>query len=42
MNNNWEYLETIPEDKRGKIEFLCTDPCPDNCPRIYTHYKNFA
>lgn len=42
MNNNWEYLDTIPMEKRGKIEFLCTDPCPDNCPRIYTHYRDFA
>ena len=39
MNNNWTYLETIPEDKRDKIEFLCGDPCPDGCPRIYSHYK---
>lgn len=42
MNNNWEFLETIPEDKRHKVEFLCTDPCPDNCPRLYTHYRDFA
>lgn len=42
MNNNWEYLETIPMEKRSKIEFLCTDPCPDNCPRIYTHYQAHA
>lgn len=42
MNNNWEFLETIPIDQRPKVEFLCTDPCPDNCPRIYTHYRDFA
>lgn len=42
MNNNWEFLESIPEEKRHKIEFLCTDPCPDNCPRLYTHYRDFA
>lgn len=42
MNNNWDYLDTIPMDHRGKIEFLCCDPCPDNCPRIYTHYRDFA
>lgn len=39
MNNNWDYLEKIPMEQRGKIEFLCTDPCPDNCPRIYSHYR---
>lgn len=42
MNNNWEYLDTIPMEHRGKIEFLCCDPCPDDCPRIYTHYRDFA
>ena len=39
MNNNWTYLGTIPMSYRHKIEFLCTDPCPDGCPRIYSHYK---
>lgn len=42
MNNNWEFLETIPEELRYKVELLCTDPCPDNCPRLYTHYRDFA
>lgn len=42
MNNNWEFLESIPMAERPKIEFLCTDPCPDNCPRLYTHYRDFA
>lgn len=42
MNNNWEFLETIPEKDRTKIEFLCCDPCPDDCPRLYTHYRDFA
>lgn len=42
MNNNWEFLETIPMKQRGSIEFLCNDPCPDDCPRLYTHYRDFA
>lgn len=42
MNNNWEYLETIPMEHRTSIEFLCCDPCPDNCPRLYTHYRDFS
>ena len=41
-NNDWEYLDQIPQDIRHKIEFLCTDPCPDNCPRLYTHYRAYA
>lgn len=42
MNNNWDYLDTIPQEHRDKIEFLCNDPCIDNCPRIYSHYEDFA
>lgn len=42
MNNNWDYLDTIPMEHRHKIEFLCNDPCPDNCPRIYSHYRDLA
>ena len=42
MNNNWEFLDSIPMEHRAHIEFLCTDPCPDNCPRLYTHYRDFA
>lgn len=41
-NNNWEYLDKIPMEFRDKVEFLCNDVCPDNCPRIYTHYKDLA
>lgn len=42
MNNKWDFLETVPLEQRDKIEFLCCDPCPDNCPRLYTHYRDFA
>ena len=41
-NNKWSYLDSIPMEKRDKVEFLCTDPCPDNCPRIKTHYHSMA
>lgn len=41
-NNDWDYLNTIPQLDRSSIEFLCTDLCPDNCPRIYTHYRDLA
>lgn len=41
-NNDWDYLDQIPQEVRHKIEFLCTDPCPDNCPRLYTHYRDYA
>ena len=38
-NNDWKYLDTIPITDRQFIEFLCNDTCPDNCPRLYSHYK---
>lgn len=41
-NADIEYLKSIPEEHKRKIELLCTDPCPDNCPRIYEHYKAYA
>ena len=41
-NNNWNLLDTIPENERTKIEILCNDPCPDNCPYIYSHYARHA
>lgn len=42
MNNNWDYLDSIPLAHRQKIEILCTDVCPPDCPRIYSHYKDLA
>lgn len=41
-NNDWDYLEKIPMVERPKIEILCTDPCPDDCPRLYSHYRDFG
>lgn len=41
-NNNWTFLDTIPIEIRHKIEFLCNDPCPDDCPRLYSHYRDFG
>lgn len=41
-NNQWDYLNNIPQVYRPRIEFLCNDLCPDNCPYIYTHYNRLA
>lgn len=38
-NNDWNYLNTIPEQDRGRIELLLNDVCPDNCPKLYSHYE---
>jgi hypothetical protein len=37
-NNNWAILETIPENHRNKIEFLCNDICAPNCNKMM-HYN---
>lgn len=42
MNNNWDYLDQVPYEDRHRIEFLCNDPCPDDCPRIYSHYRDLG
>ena len=42
MNDDWTILESIPYEKRSKVEILCTDPCPVDCPRIYSHYRDFG
>lgn len=42
MNNNWDYLDKIDPKIREKIELLCNDPCNNNCPRIYSHYRDHA
>lgn len=42
MNNNWDYLDTVPWEDRAKIEFLCNDPCPSECTRIYSHYRDLG
>ena len=37
FNNNVELLNSIPIDKRKKIEFLCNDACSADCNKI-KHY----
>lgn len=38
-NNNFEFLESIPENKRHKVEVLCNESCVEDCPRAYEHYR---
>ena len=37
LNNNWNYLNMIPMEKRHTIELLCNDTCTPFCNRLY-HY----
>lgn len=39
---NWDFLNQIPFELRNKFEFLCNDPCPIDCPRLYSHYEDFG
>lgn len=37
-----ESLNKVPQDIRNKIEILATDPCPNNCPYLYSHYQDYG
>lgn len=41
-NNDWQYLDSIPEQDRPKIEILCNDLCPADCFLMYQDYKNYS
>lgn len=36
-----KYLANINKQYRNRIEILCNDRCPLDCPMIYSHYKLF-
>lgn len=37
-----KYLDKISPEYRNRIEILCNDPCPIDCPRMDTHYLEYA
>lgn len=37
-----EMLNLIPKKDRNKFEILVNDPCPIDCPYLYSHYENFG
>lgn len=41
-NHDFDYLNSIDLEKRNKVELLCTDPCSIDCPRLFSHYMDFA
>lgn len=41
-NKDYKFLGSIPGNLRGRIEILVNDPCPADCPRIYSHYEDLA
>lgn len=41
-SKNFDFLKLIDYKNRNRIEILCNDPCPIDCPRMYTHYEEYA
>ena len=40
---DFNYLSnSIALENRHRVEILCNDPCPINCPYLYSHYKEFG
>lgn len=39
---DFDFLNSIAPENRSRFELLCTDPCPIDCPRLYTHYEDYA
>lgn len=39
---NFEFLSQFTDEEKKRIEILCSDMCNINCPRISTHYEEFA
>lgn len=41
-NKDFKFLTSLDKQYREKFEILCTDPCPINCPRLASHYLEYA
>lgn len=39
LNKNQKLLDSIPQDKKDKCEFLCNAICPPGCPNRKEHYR---
>ena len=42
LSKDREFLLSIPKEYRARFEILCSDHCKYECPRLYTHYKDYA
>lgn len=42
LSKNFNFLQSIKIENRSKMELLCNDPCPIECPNLYSHYKEYA
>ena len=38
---NLNFLKTIKKEYRNRIEIMCSEICPIDCPFLYQHYKEF-
>ncbi len=42
IRENLDSLKGYSKEELARLEFLANDPCPVDCPRLYTHYNAFA
>ncbi len=40
--NNFKFLSQFNQEEKNHIEILGSDRCASNCPRLCTHYEEFA
>jgi len=41
-NNDFDFLQSIPIEKREYLEILCNETCVNDCKYTYTHYKEIS
>lgn len=39
---DFDFLNSVPEEYRSRIEILANEPCPTECPRLFSHYYNIG
>jgi len=40
--NDIDFIQGFPQELKHRVELLCTDACPIDCPRIYQHYTKLG
>lgn len=39
---DFDFFSQFSDEEKKRVEILCSDPCPIDCPRIYEHYREYA
>jgi hypothetical protein len=40
--NDIDFIQNFPDELKDRVELLCTDACPIDCPRIFQHYTKLG